>query len=329
LNILILNVGSSSIKYSVYSDKLILRGKFERLRKKSFKKAIKKLKKNLKDIKIDAIGHRVVHGGRFTKPRALDDGFIKILKRIESLAPLHDIPEIDVIEACKIFNVKQYAVFDTEFHTTIPEKAAIYGLPYSYFKKGIKRYGFHGISHQYIVDYLKKIKKLKKNMIICHIGNGVTVSAVKNGKSIDTSMGFTPLEGCVMGTRSGNIDPTIIFYLSKKLSIKKIKKILNYKSGLLGISGKSNDVRDLIKSKRKRSELAIDVFCYQISKYIGSYIAALNGLDLIVFSGGIGENVPFIRNKILSNFKFIKFKTLVVKVDEEEVIWKEVKRLIS
>ena len=132
-----------------------------------------------------------------------------------------------------------------------------------------------------------------------------------------------------MGTRSGNIDPTIIFYLSKKLSIKKIKKILNYKSGLLGISGKSNDVRDLIKSKRKRSELAIDVFCYQISKYIGSYIAALNGLDLIVFSGGIGENVPFIRNKILSNFKFIKFKTLVVKVDEEEVIWKEVKRLIS
>ena len=259
----------------------------------------------------------------------MDKGFVNILKKIESLAPLHDIPEIDVIESCKIFKVKQYAVFDTEFHTTIPEKAKIYGLPYSYYKKGIRRYGFHGISHRYVVDYLRKNKLMKNKIIICHMGNGVTVSAIKNGKSIDTSMGFTPLEGPIMGSRSGSIDPSIIFFLSKKLSLPKIKKILNYKSGLLGISGKSNDIRDLIKSKRKRSKLAIDVLCYQISKYIGSYIPVLNGLNLIVFTGGIGENVHLIRRKILKNINFIKFKTLVVKVNEEEVILKEVKKLIS
>ncbi len=329
-NILILNVGFYYNKYGIYSNKIILKGKFERLKKKkSFEKSIKKLKKLLGNIKIDIITHRVVHGGRFTNPRLLDKGFVNILKKIESLAPLHDIPEIDVIESCKIFKVKQYAVFDTEFHTTIPEKAKIYGLPYSYYKKGIRRYGFHGISHRYVVDYLRKNKLMKNKIIICHMGNGVTVSAIKNGKSIDTSMGFTPLEGPIMGSRSGSIDPSIIFFLSKKLSLPKIKKILNYKSGLLGISGKSNDIRDLIKSKRKRSKLAIDVLCYQISKYIGSYIPVLNGLNLIVFTGGIGENVHLIRRKILKNINFIKFKTLVVKVNEEEVILKEVKKLIS
>lgn len=333
--ILILNVGSSSIKYSVYNiffSKLILNGKFERLKdKKDFDDSITNLKSILesKKIKIDMIGHRIVHGGRFTKPRLLCNRFIENLKRIESLAPLHDIPEINVIESCKIFNVRQYAVFDTDFHTTIPEKAAIYGLPYSYYKKGIKRYGFHGISHKYVIDYLRNNKLMKNKIIICHIGNGITVSAVKNGKSIDTSMGFTPLEGIIMGTRSGSLDPSIIFYLYKNNSINEIKEILNYKSGLLGISGISNDIRDLIKSNSPRARLAIDVLCYQISKYIGSYIAALNGLDLLVFTGGIGENVPLIRNKILANFKFIKFKTMIIKVNEEEVIFKEIKKLIS
>ena len=332
MNILILNVGSSSIKYSIYSNKLILKGKFEKLRKrKHFVISIKKLKKIIEKerINIDVIGHRIVHGGRFTQPRALDNGFIKILRKIEVLAPLHDIPEIDVVEACRIFNIKQYAVFDTEFHTTIPEKAQIYGLPYSYYKKGIKHYGFHGIAHRYVIEYLRKNKLMKNKLIICHIGNGVTISAVKNGKSVDTSMGFTPLEGVIMGSRSGSIDPSIIFFLSRKLSIPKIKEILNYKSGLLGISGKSNDIRDLISSKSNRAKLAIEVLCYQISKYISSYIPVLNGLDLLVFTGGIGENVPLIRRKILNYLKFIKFKALVVKVNEEEVIWKEIKKLIS
>lgn len=347
MKILILNVGSATIKYAVFENhKLLFEGIEERV--KDFESGLKNITSILKkkNIEIKVIAHRVVHGGAIKESKIINKDLIKNLKKLEELAPLHQTPEIKVIELCGKFfpKTKQMAVFDTAFHSTMPQKAFLYGIPYSFYKKGIKRYGFHGISCEYITKKAQKILNNRaKKMIICHLGNGCSITAVKDGKSIGNSMGFTPLEGVVMGTRCGSIDPSIVLYLMKheKLTINQISELLNKKSGLLGISGIGNDVRDLIKSKSLRAKLALDVFCYHIIKAIGAYIASLNGADAIIFTGGIGENAWYLRSEILKNFSYLgleiddeknkknsliisspesKVKVLVMHTDEKEVM---------
>tara|TARA_Y100000310_G_C20655848_1_gene801926 strand:+ start:203 stop:1246 length:1044 start_codon:yes stop_codon:yes gene_type:complete len=345
MRILVLNVGSSSVKYSLYDNKKFLQnGIIERIgKKKTYEQAIKTILK--KNNKIEVIGHRVVHGGNIKKSIVLTNNIIKKLWKIAELAPLHNIPELKVIKICKKLKIPQIAIFDTSFHQSIPEKANIYGLPYKFYKDGIKRYGFHGTSCKYI---LRKIKGNK--IIICHLGNGCSITAIKNRKSFDTSMGFTPLEGLIMGCRSGNLDPAIVLYLLKNKKINEVSNILNNKSGLLGISGISNDIRDLKKSKNKRAKLALDVFTYRIVKYIGAYIAAMNGINSIVFTGGIGENAHYLRKDILRNFEFLglkldnnkntknkeiisikssKIKVFVIKTNEEIMMVEEVLRVLN
>jgi len=244
---------------------------------------------------IKAIGHRAVHGGeKFKKTVLINDKVMKKIEELSELAPLHNPANLTGMKVCKelLPNVKQVAVFDTEFHSNMPERAFVYGIPYKYYKEGgIRRYGFHGTSHKYVSKKAAEIlnkdyKKLK--IITCHLGNGSSIAAVQNGKSIDTSMGFTPLEGVIMGTRSGDIDPAIILFLMKKekLSVKEVDNLLNKKSGLFGISGISPDVRvlwDKEKKGNKRANLALDVLAYRIIKYIGSYISVLNGVDIFLF----------------------------------------------
>ncbi|MBU2634040.1 MAG: acetate/propionate family kinase [Nanoarchaeota archaeon] len=362
MNILILNVGSSSIKYVVFKNKSeFLKGKIERIGLKNpylrennritrinvrnFSDALNFILKKLKDVKINIIGHRIVHGGDIKKVSLVNDKLLKKLKKVAELAPLHDYPELKVIESCKKLKVKQYAVFDTSFHQTLKEDAYTYALPYQLCKKyGIRRYGFHGESHNYMSKEASRILKRKNlKLITLHLGNGCSVCAINNGKSVDTSMGFTPLEGLVMGTRCGNIDPSIPFFLIKheKIGLKEMGNILNKKSGLLGISGVSRNIKDLEKLKDKKSKLAIDVFVYNILKYIGAYYVVLNGLDALVFAGGIGENEHLIRKKVLDKLKFLKVKidqnlnkennliiskknskvkVLIVKTNEEKII---------
>ena len=269
---------------------------------------------------IKAIGHRAVHGGEdFKEPVIVNDKVMKKIDELSSLAPLHNPANLIGMKVCKelLSKIKQVAVFDTGFHSSMHEKAFIYGIPYTYYKKyGIRRYGFHGTSHHYVSKKAAEIlnkdyKKLK--IISCHLGNGSSIAAVMNGKSIDTSMGFTPLEGIVMGTRSGDIDPAIIPFLMKKekLSVKEIDDMLNKKSGLFGISGISPDVRVLWSSEKKgnkKAGLALDILGYRIAKYIGAYIAAMNGVDAIVFTAGIGENAFYIRERVLKHFEYLGLK---------------------
>ena len=347
MKLLILNVGSSSIKYNLFNNKTqVKEGVIERV--KNYEKSLKKIISEVGVI--DAIGHRVVHGGNINKTCLITKKVLKQIKKFVQFAPLHNVPEIKGIEACKHLSVKQYAVFDTAFHRTMPTFVQTYAIPLTFFKNGVRRYGFHGTSHCFVAKQaaltLKKpLSKLK--LITCHLGNGCSVTAIKNGKSFDTSMGFTPLEGLMMGTRSGDIDPSFPTYLMKQgWSHTKITDLLNNKSGLLAISKKHSDMRDLIKSKD--STLAIEMFVYRIIKYIGAYVAALNGVDAIVFTGGIGENVPLIRKKILDNFKYLgicinnqknnknsiiisaksKIKVLVIKTNEEQMMAQEILRII-
>ena len=301
---LILNVGSATIKYSVFENKKLLKEGMEE-RVIDFEKSFRKISGKI-DRDIKTIVHRVVHGGNF-ESRVIDRKLMSELKKFSELAPVHQANEIKIIELCgKIFpKARQIAVFDTAFHKTIPEKAAVYGIPYKFYKKGVRAYGFHGISCSSIAKKLKKSK-----IIICHFGNGCSVTAVKNGRSIDNSMGFTPLGGTVMGSRCGSIDPSIIFYMMKhqKMKIEEVYEMLNSKSGLLGISGISNDIRDILKSKSKKARLALDVFCYNAAKWIGAYAAVLDGVSAIVFTGGIGENNPEVRKKILEYFSHLGLK---------------------
>lgn len=219
-----------------------------------------------------------------------------------------------MIEACfrQLKGIKQIAVFDTAFHQSMPDKAKMYGLPYSYYKEGLRKYGFHGISYSYILSELRSLLgKIPKKVIICHLGNGASICAIKNGKSIDTSMGFTPLEGLVMATRAGNVDFGLILHIlkNKDISIDSLYGLLNKKSGLLGISGISYDLREIIpkRTKNKRAMLAIDVFVYNIAKYIGSYISALKGIDALIFTAGIGRN-PYIREKVVESLSHMGIK---------------------
>lgn len=318
MKILVINAGSSSLKYELFSQGLkpLHEGYIERIGQKgqvpnhmtAVKKALdtildRKLIKELSEIR--AVGHRVVHGGeKYQKPTRITAAVQKEITRLCRLAPLHNPPNLAGIRACKKLLPKavQVAVFDTAFHQTIPPKAYLYALPYDLYKKqGIRRYGFHGTSHSYVSkEAIRLLREKNSRIVTCHLGNGSSITAVLNGKSIDTSMGFTPLEGVPMGTRCGNIDPAIALKLTEKAGPQKADQILNTKSGFKGISGLSSDMRDLLKTRktRKRSQLAIDLFTYKVAQYIAAYSAALQGLDAIAFTGGIGQNSGYIRSQI-------------------------------
>lgn len=267
---------------------------------------------------IDAVGHRVVQGGdRYTKSVIIDEKVEKDIEELSPLAPLHNPANLQGYRACLSVlgsKVPQIAVFDTAFHSTMPPMAYMYALPYEYYEKyGIRRYGFHGTSHRYIsrrcAEFMgEKIEKLK--MITCHLGNGSSIAAVKFGKVFDTSMGFTPLDGFMMGTRSGGIDPSVVTYLQEKLNLSphQVDEILNKESGVSAISGGYSDDRDVVAMQNQgdqRAILAHEMQAYQIAKYIGSYVAAMNGVDAIVFTGGIGENGFWLRSKICSYLGFL------------------------
>jgi len=378
MKILVINSGSSSIKYKLLdmeSSTPLCIGIVERIgsddsllthQKTKSKSVMVKVRagdhsqaiKNIFNIltgpgtgvlnscrQISAIGHRVVHGAdAFTESTIINDKVIRTITKFNNLAPLHNPPALLGIDACRKFakDIPQVAVFDTAFHQTMPAKAYVYGLPYELYENlKIRRYGFHGTSHKFVAQKASQILKRdlsKLKIVTCHIGNGCSITAVKNGRSIDTSMGFTPLEGLLMGTRSGDIDPAIIPYLMEKknLNIDQIKNMLNKKSGLLGISGVSNDMRDILKackSGNKRARLALDIFIYRIQKYIGAYAACMDGLDVVVLTAGIAEHAPVLKQRIAGELRGflsqLKAKVLVISTDEEQMIAQETLRVIS
>ncbi|MCU1290105.1 MAG: acetate kinase [Acidobacteria bacterium] len=268
---------------------------------------------------IHAAGHRVVHGGeKFTRSVLITEEVLRGIEDCIELAPLHNPANIKgIVAAREVFGkgLPQVAVFDTAFHQTLPEHAYLYALPYQLYRRHrIRRYGFHGTSHRYVAYRYRQIRKLRReqvNIITLHLGNGCSAAALRGGDSVDTSMGLTPLEGLVMGTRSGDFDPAIIDFLSAKegLSAQEVESLVNKQSGLLGISGLTNDMRELLDEARengdRRANLAIEIFCYRVRKYIGSYLAAMNGADAIVFTGGIGENSAEIREKICGGLSWL------------------------
>lgn len=329
-HILVLNIGSSSIKYDLFEgEQPVLQGYLERVKdySKGIRQIISEIKKN--GLKVDAVSHRVVHGGTQSEPARLNAKKLKELEKISELAPLHDVPELKGIKICmKLLKAPQIAVFDTAFHQTMPEVAYTYAIPAALAKKHkIRRYGFHGTSHSYVANEAARLagKPLNElNIITCHLGNGCSVCAIDGGKSVDTSMGFTPLEGLVMGTRSGDIDPAIVSYFQhkEKMNYKDAEELLNKKSGLLGMCGKK-DMRDIITASKndKEARLAIDVFCYRLTKYIGAYAAAMNGVNAIVFTGGIGQNAWLVREKVLQNLTHIgvRFSKRANKQNKEKI----------
>ncbi len=275
---------------------------------------------------IEAVGHRVVHGGeRFTKSSRVDEQLVRALEDLIELAPLHNPHNLKGIAAAvKVLGpgVPQVAVFDTAFHHSLPEHAFLYAIPYPLYRRyGVRRYGFHGTSHRYVAYRYRQLTGRSTEatkIITLHLGNGASACAIEGGKSVDTSMGFTPLEGLVMGTRSGDLDPAVLDFISYKegLSLAETDSLLNKQSGLLGVSGLTGDMRDLLAEEAehgdRRARLAIDLFCYRARKYLGAYLAAMNGADAIVFAGGIGENSPLIRTRICAGLDW-----LGVKVDED------------
>lgn len=346
---LVINCGSSSIKYQLISTEdrdRLCKGLVERIGavtsiiKQEFKgeKPVKKTmaienhvsalktimellleadNDHLKSLdEIEAVGHRVVHGGETFKDSVLiDEDVEEAIQQAFDIAPLHNPPNLDGIRAAKkhLPDVPHVAVFDTAFHHSIPKHAFLYGIPNRLYRRyKIRKYGFHGTSHYYVSRTYHKLSDTPKEgsrVITCHLGNGSSIAAIKDGKSYDTSMGFSPLEGLVMGTRSGDIDPSILFYIIDKeeLSLANVHALLNKHSGLLGLSGYAADMRDLLEEAERgdrRCQEAIDVFCYRVKKYIGSYIASLNGVDAIVFTGGIGENAAPVRKKILEGMDY-------------------------
>ena len=347
MRILVLNCGSSSIKFQLIetdvemiasnADRCIAKGSIERIgtdeaalhltvppnperslteemldHQAALTRAIQALKeaKVLADVsQIEAVGHRVVHGGEhFSASVIIDENVEKAIQQCSELAPLHNPHNLrGYLVARKLMpQVPQVAVFDTAFHQTMPPKAYLYGLPYTYYRRyKIRRYGFHSPSHRYVAFRYREIfgkGKGEANLITAHLGNGCSITAIEKGKSVDTSMGFTPLEGLLMGTRCGDIDPAIILYLMSKdeLTFHDMSTLLNRFSGLYGISAQSNDMRELIAAaakEDKQCQVAIDAFCYRLRKYIGAYTAALGHVDGLVFTGGIGENAPLVRQK--------------------------------
>lgn len=358
MNILVINCGSSSLKFQLIdsdTEKAICKGLCDRIgingsfiaytpegmdkirievKMKDHEAAIAEVIKALTNkengvveslSQIGAVGHRIVHGGeKFSKATLIDDEVMKAIEECNDLAPLHNPANLIGVRACQSLmpNTPMVAVFDTAFHQTMPEKAYLYGLPYDYYKKyKVRRYGFHGTSHDFVSNKAadmvgKPIEDLK--IIVCHLGNGASVSAVKNGKCVDTSMGLTPLEGLIMGTRSGDLDPAILEFICNKenLNINQMLTVLNKKSGVFGLSEDfSSDFRDLEDGFNKGQEnciRAVEAFSYRVTKYIGAYAAAMNGVDAIAFTAGIGENTAFVRKMIVDNLGY-----LGITLDEE------------
>ncbi|HEU4564323.1 MAG TPA: acetate kinase [Gemmatimonadaceae bacterium] len=268
---------------------------------------------------IEAVGHRVVHGAeRFSRSVRIDDDVVRGIEETIDLAPLHNPQNLKGIAATRAVlgtGVPQVAVFDTAFHHTLPERAYLYALPYQFYRRyGVRRYGFHGTSHRFVAYRYRQLtgrSREETKIITLHLGNGCSACAIDRGVSVDTSMGFTPLEGLVMGTRSGDLDPAILDYIAGKegLSLTQVEALLNKQSGLLGISGLTHDMRELLAESAehddRRAKLAIEIFCYRARKYIGSYLAALDGADAIVFAGGIGENAPLVRARICEGLRWL------------------------
>lgn len=349
MKILVINSGSSSIKYKLFDmpkELLISKGSIEHIGEESseYPDHYSGLKTILgKFDSLGAVGHRVVHGAeKFKKPAIVDRNVIKGIRECCAIAPLHNPANLSGILACQklLPGVRQVVVFDTAFHQSIPVHAYIYGLPYEYYQKlKVRKYGFHGTSHEYVAAEASKIlkKPLRKlRLISCHLGNGCSITAIDKGKSVDTSMGFTPLEGLVMGTRCGDVDPALVTHIMSKKDIgpQEMERILNKESGLKGISGVSNDMRFLSEaadSGNQRASLAIEIFIYRIRKYIGSYLSVLGGLDALVFTAGIGENKADIRKRVCDGlFRYFKKKPkiLVIPTNEELMIARQTYKLI-
>ena len=349
MNVLVINCGSSSLKYQVIdseTEQVLAKGLCERigidgrlvytpaggekeisdLDMPTHKQAIQYVIDALTNEKtgviksldeIGAVGHRLVHGGeKFACSTLINDDVIKAVEECSDLAPLHNPANLIGVRACQELmpNTPMAGVFDTAFHQTMPLEAYMYGIPYEYYEKyKVRKYGFHGTSHSFVSKRMaellgKPIEDLK--IIVCHLGNGSSVCAVDGGKSVDTSMGLSPLEGLIMGTRSGDIDPSVMEFICKKenLDINGIMEVLNKKSGVQGLSGVSSDFRDLqagAAAGNERCEMAVDVFCYRVLKYIGSYVAAMNGVDAIAFTAGLGENDEIVRRKIVSRLGYL------------------------
>jgi acetate kinase len=349
MKVLVINCGSSSLKYQVIdseSEKVLAKGLCERIgidgrlvyqpagsdkiktevAMPTHKEAVKLVLDALVNPEngvlksldeIGAVGHRIVHGGeKFTESAVITDEMLKKVEECNELAPLHNPANIIGINACRELmpGVPMVGVFDTAFHQTMPAKAYMYAVPYECYEKyGVRRYGFHGTSHSFVSKRAAEVAGIdlhNSKIIVAHLGNGASISAVLNGKSVDTSMGLSPLEGLVMGTRSGDIDPTAVEYIARKegLDFDGVMNLLNKKSGVLGVSGVSSDFRDLLAAadeRDKRAKLAVDMFCYRVAKYIGAYTAAMNGVDLIAFTAGVGENNGFVRSQICDYLGFM------------------------
>ncbi|MBI4335478.1 MAG: acetate kinase [Candidatus Omnitrophica bacterium] len=376
--ILVINCGSSSVKYKLYDvekDSFLAEGAVEKIGEKQPTHAHKIGSKEPLKRKVEAsdhheaielilnllvdsqlgviksvdeisgVGHRVVHGGEeFNKSVLIDERVIASVTKFTKLAPLHNPPALSGIKATrKLLAAKpQVAVFDTAFHQTMPPESYTYALPSKFYKKyGIRRYGFHGTSHKYVAGKAAKILNRPAaglKIIVCHLGNGCSMTAVLGGRSVDTSMGFTPLEGLVMGTRCGDIDPAIVTFLMERegLDMQAISDVLNKKSGLLGLSEISNDMRELRAAAGEGNEqarLALNVFYYRIKKYIGAYIAAMNGIDAVVLTAGIGENNPWLKEKLEKDLSEIlgrfNAKILVIPTKEEWMIAMETYEIIK
>lgn len=350
MKILVLNCGSSSIKYALYdmdsktvmtsggAERVGLDGAFVKVKlangdKKTIMHDIREHTEGvkfifslltdpeigvIKDLKeIDAVGHRMVHGGeKFNKSVLLTDEVLKAFEACTDLAPLHNPANLKGVRAVQELmpGLPQVGVFDTAFHQTMPKEAYMYAVPYELYEKyGVRRYGFHGTSHRYVsqrvCEYLG-VEAEGKKIITCHIGNGGSIAAVKDGKCVDTSMGLTPLEGLMMGTRSGDIDGGAVTFIEKKLGLDAdgMSNLLNKKSGLLGVSGISSDMREIFSANEagnERAKLAFEMYCYRIRKYVGSYAAAMNGCDIIVFTAGVGENQADMRQSVCQGLSFM------------------------
>ena len=356
MKVLVINAGSSSLKYQLIdmaTEEAIAKGLCERIgmdgkithktstgveisyevafptHKEAFEELTKVLTSGEGKVidsldEVSAIGHRAVHGGeKFSSSVIIDEEMMQTMDDLADLAPLHNPPGLTGMRACKeVFgeDVPMVGVFDTAFHQTMPAKAYIYPIPYEYYEKyRIRRYGFHGTSHRFVSNRLAEITgKKDMKVITCHLGNGSSMAAVMNGKCVDTSMGITPLEGVVMGTRSGSMDPAVVEFIANNdnMSVSEVLNMCNKKSGLLGISGLSNDMRDIDKAAaegNERAQLAREMLIYGIRKYIGSYAAAMNGLDVLVFTAGIGENNGKLREDVVAGFEF-----LGIKLDKEK-----------
>lgn len=340
-NILVINGGSSSIKFALYSldenPNKIFSGQIKRIGLSgpeftvinktyekneiiidatNFKEAaevlIEWLKKQKEFERTICIGHRIVHGMKHTQAAIINEDLLNELNKISDYDPDHLPAEIEIVRLFKKHfpSLMQVACFDTAFHTTVPLVAETFAIPKCFYEEGVQRYGFHGISYSYLMQELRKQNEDEANgkIILAHLGNGASLAAIKDGKCLDTSMGFTPAGGIPMSTRSGDLDPGVAWYLMKKgMNAEAFNDLINHQSGLLGISGISSDMHDLLRLEKENKDaaLAIDIFCYQIKKYIGAYTAILGGLDVLVFSGGIGENAPVIRSRICNEFGYL------------------------